>query len=478
MLPLSLIYGRLASAQGGGATDLANPPERKSPDGELSTTLTVVYSDNNIGGKSVHLRNYEGMLTGPTLRVRPGQTLNVLLRNNLPPEPPNGARHPAADASQNPPHGFNTTNLHTHGLHVSPVGNSDNVFLELGPGQEFPLEIKIPRNHHPGTFWYHAHKHGSVALQLASGMAGALIVEGGLDDVPAIKCARDRVMVLQQIAYDDQGQVEKSYYDQPGRPAKTTINGRVVPEIQMRPGEVQRWRMIHAGIQRELNLTLDGHQLNEIACDGIALGTITPRPAILLCPGYRSDVLVQAQRKGQYTLKAVPVAREIALFEEVRAVEALATVVVDGDPVNMKLPTEDDLKDLAPFRPIDQVQGPTQEVTFNIANGVYQVNGHEFDPNDPNLIRTLKLGAAQEWHVAAQTNVHPFHIHVNPFEVIKRDGSGKIIDRVWRDTFVVTKTSDFYFRTRYDKYIGRSVLHCHNLFHEDRGMMQIIEIMP
>ncbi|MBV8382334.1 MAG: multicopper oxidase domain-containing protein [Planctomycetaceae bacterium] len=217
--------------------------------------------------------------------------MNVLLRNNLPPEPPNGARHPAADASQNPPHGFNTTNLHTHGLHVSPVGNSDNVFLELGPGQEFPLEIKIPRNHHPGTFWYHAHKHGSVALQLASGMAGALIVEGGLDDVPAIKCARDRVMVLQQIAYDDQGQVEKSYYDQPGRPAKTTINGRVVPEIQMRPGEVQRWRMIHAGIQRELNLTLDGHQLNEIACDGIALGTITPRPAILLCPGYRSDVL-------------------------------------------------------------------------------------------------------------------------------------------------------------------------------------------
>src|SRR5262249_14394055 len=120
------------------------------------------------------------------------------LVNALPPNPPSGGH------ANNTLHEYNTTNLHTHGLHVSPAGNSDNVLLDVMPGTTQDFEIRIPANHPAGTFWYHAHRHGSVAAQVASGMSGAIIIEGGMDAVPEIAAAggsHDRVMLLQQIPY-------------------------------------------------------------------------------------------------------------------------------------------------------------------------------------------------------------------------------------------------------------------------------------
>ena len=82
---------------------------------------------------------YNGISPGPTLRARPGDVINVTLRNELD-EP---------------------TNLHTHGLHVSPEGTSDNVFIMIEPGQEFSYRYEIPSDHPSGTFWYHPHHHGN-----------------------------------------------------------------------------------------------------------------------------------------------------------------------------------------------------------------------------------------------------------------------------------------------------------------------------
>src|SRR5262249_37783533 len=121
----------------------------------------------------VRVRTYGGSMTVPEIRVVPGDLLKVTLNNDIPKtefdRPP----------IMNRPNGFNITNLHTHGLHVSPEGKSDNVFLEVGPEESKELCYDIPTTHMPGTFWFHAHRHGSTALQLSSGMAGALIVEPG-----------------------------------------------------------------------------------------------------------------------------------------------------------------------------------------------------------------------------------------------------------------------------------------------------------
>src|SRR5262249_55903219 len=129
------------------------------------------------GPDDVEMITYNGRLVGPTIRVQRGTTVKINLKNELPAD---DAPPVTVDPDQeDQPHDLHTTNLHTHGLHVSPRGDSDNVFREIPPGASFQYSFTIPADHPAGTFWYHPHKHGSVAYQLANGLAGALIVEGG-----------------------------------------------------------------------------------------------------------------------------------------------------------------------------------------------------------------------------------------------------------------------------------------------------------
>jgi FtsP/CotA-like multicopper oxidase with cupredoxin domain len=504
-----------------GGAKFANPEVIRAQDGVLRTTLKIAYAEHTIADCPVSLRNYNGRLVGPTLRVKPGDTLVVALDNSLPPN-----AGPMPD-DPNVPHGFNTTNLHTHGLHVSPVGNSDNVLLSVAPGERWVTEIKIPADHPPGTFWYHAHVHGSTALQVSSGMAGALIIEGGLDDVPAIAEAADKVFVFQQIAYNEKGVIE-SYDDfGPGgwqdSHRQTLINGQLVPTITMRPGEVQRWRFIHAGIRETIQpvlkttarspeqATVGGYtatalarlrraaMLDEIAVDGLALGRIDSWDAVELQPGYRSDVMVRAPRVDAPTLMVLTdgmLAPSESLLGAREPERVLARVVVEGEPVDMALPTDAEVAELAPHAPITDAEltGQPQTVVFNIDQRVcppgqscrpcaedepgcktrFMINARPFSLDN---VRELKLGTASEWTLSSLVASHPFHIHVNPFQVTRvgPDGNDQI---VWRDTLFVRQGADpVKVRSRYSRYIGKFVIHCHILDHEDQGMMQVVEIV-
>jgi FtsP/CotA-like multicopper oxidase with cupredoxin domain len=511
-----------------GGAAFRNPPVIRSENGVLRATLNLDYAENTIAGCPVRLRNYNGALVGPTFRVKPGDTLVVTIENDLPPEP-----GPMPD-DPNIPHNFNTTNLHTHGLHVSPAGNSDNVLLAVKPGQTWITEIKIPADHPPGTFWYHAHVHGSTALQVSSGMAGALIIEGGLDDVPAIAAAADRAFVFQQIAYDEAGVIE-SYepldfgkWDAMHR--HTTVNGQVVPTIRVRPGAVERWRFIHAGIQETIQpmlrdtgdapgdrpLSAYTHDviakmpgaapLHEVAVDGLALGRIDSWTGdeavygITLQPGYRSDVLVKAPTFDQPRLLLLTDS-QAAKSERLRDGqsdnnEILALVVVAGAADDMPLPPEAAVAELAPHAPITDAEltGKPQKVEFNVAQRVcppgrecrtcekgepgckdrFMINDRQFSLDN---VRQLKLNTASEWTLSSLKFCHPFHIHVNPFQVTRvgPDGADQI---VWRDVlFVHEKADPVKIRSRYTRYIGKFVIHCHILDHEDQGMMQVVEIV-
>lgn len=184
-----------------------NPPEERAVKGVLQTTLNVQYTDpktTSIGGCDVTLRSYNSQLVGPTLRLGPSDVLDLELNNQLPSESPDEVAAQIKQEAGNAfidtrPHSLNTTNLHTHGLHVSPVGNSDNVLLAIPPQTRFPYEIKVPPSHPPGTYWYHAHAHGSTAVQVGSGMAGALIIEDDEAKIPpALRAANlhEKVMVI------------------------------------------------------------------------------------------------------------------------------------------------------------------------------------------------------------------------------------------------------------------------------------------
>jgi len=136
--------------------------------------------DDPYGGEDpVELRSYGGCPSGPTVELLPGNAVHFDLINDLPVDDPTCSPHPPAGLKLPPGVGcFNSTNLHTHGLHVSPAGNGDNVLLDIVPHTDFPYEINLPSDHPAGTFWYHSHRHGATATQVASGATGVLIVRG------------------------------------------------------------------------------------------------------------------------------------------------------------------------------------------------------------------------------------------------------------------------------------------------------------
>src|SRR5919106_656764 len=108
-----------------------------SKDGFLQTTITAAYKIGNVDNQSITSMVYNGSLGGPTLHVYPGDRIELKLINNL-----------------NEP-----TNIHYHGLHVSPSNNSDNVFLEVSPGETQQYIVDIPIDQPTGAYWYHSHMH-------------------------------------------------------------------------------------------------------------------------------------------------------------------------------------------------------------------------------------------------------------------------------------------------------------------------------
>jgi FtsP/CotA-like multicopper oxidase with cupredoxin domain len=176
----------------------ARPPGGCDPKGSVTRSGNIVSVDvsyvranftintpdptNKSNGEDpVTLRSYGGCKSGPVIEILPGNTLRLTLRNELPADDPSCLANPPAGLDLNAAPGvgcFNTINLHTHGLHVSPAGNSDNVLLNIAPQTIFPYEINLPEDHPAGTFWYHAHRHGSTAVQVASGASGLLIIRG------------------------------------------------------------------------------------------------------------------------------------------------------------------------------------------------------------------------------------------------------------------------------------------------------------
>jgi FtsP/CotA-like multicopper oxidase with cupredoxin domain len=159
---------------------LQAPPELRSSNGSL--TFNVTAQANPATGNPQFL--YNGSNVPPTLRLLPGDTLNVTLTNALP-TPPTGAGY------------TNNTNLHYHGLHVSPQApGDDSIDMIAAPGQTLVYRINIPTTHPTGLYWYHSHVHGEAERQTLAGMSGALIIDGIVTTAPQVANLPERVLIV------------------------------------------------------------------------------------------------------------------------------------------------------------------------------------------------------------------------------------------------------------------------------------------
>ncbi len=273
----------------------------------------------------------------------------------------------------------------------------------------------------------------------------------------------------------------------PPKTSRTLINGQLVPVITMRPGEIQRWRMIHAGLNTSIHVHLEDHTLTAIALDGIPLKKMHTLTRAELEPAYRIDVLVKASlTPGTYCLYNEVGNAQTAFRGATVQAHMLAKVVVEGEKGDMPMPNPAKMtawvtdlidKKHPQLKDIDEktITGK-RTVTFR-HEGLWKffVDGKTFNEN--RIDQTIQLGAVEEWTLTSELDSHPFHIHVNPFQVQASFPDGTV-EWVWRDTILLQNKQSIKIRARFLDFSGKTVLHCHNLDHEDQGMMQVIQIMP
>jgi FtsP/CotA-like multicopper oxidase with cupredoxin domain len=442
---------RLTSAQSAqGAVDtLTEPVVRRSNGGLLDTVLSCAISPVTVGGKAATVSVYEGSYPGPTLHIKPGDLLRVNVVNNLPDD----------------------TNLHVHGFHVSPSGHSDDVLLTIVPGENFQYEYQLPSDHPAGYYWYHPHKDGDSDVQVLGGMAGAIVIEGDIDELPGIKGLPERLMILTATQLDPSGRLAAAS-DRNQNMFMRLVNGQLNPTMTIRPGETQRWRIGNLSADTFFRLSLEGHKLNLIATDGNTLDQVVPVDEVVLAPAERIELLLQGAAAGTYKLVSGVFDQNLIPGNGVTPVVTMATLVSQGEPVAAKpLPTA-----LMPFVDLTNVPIDRQRtVTFQVRpNRTFEVDSKTFDAN--RLDQLMDLGATEEWVVRNASAVwHPFHIHINPFQVMSINGQ-KVRAHGYRDTFSVPPQGELVVRSRFLDFTGDYVFHCHILSHEDQGMMQLIAV--
>ncbi|UQA91106.1 multicopper oxidase family protein [Streptomyces halobius] len=532
------LLGGAEAAFGGGSSEeegepLRDLPEVRSKGGLLDYRLTMTASTVSLGhGRKAHVHTYNDSLPGPVLRIRPGDRMRLLVRNRMLPMgvplnalPPLCATRPGpAEAvglargvgSENhstltclPQTAMNVvagktivqldsiTNLHTHGLQVSPEEPADNVFLVIPPLGSHQFAFHIRRHQPAGLYWYHPHFHGATAHQGFQGLAGPIVVEGDIDEVPELADAAERILVLQELWLDEHGEVPNAVPLPSGGPVPFTsvpavptewlftVNGQLTPEVRMRPGEVQRWRVLNAAPHRLMWLHVDQHTLHQVGQDGVPFAHARPKPAIMLAPANRAEFAVRAGEPGRYPIyiKAYDQGRPGGA----RPTRLLATLVVDGPPAHGRLPTKLVRPPRMPHQPVVRRRKLVfkGDISGRYGLGVrFFIDGREFDQG--RVDQHVEAGTVEEWRIVNEDVFqHPFHIHVNPFQVTDvrgvphGDPSFDADPTVWWDTFRIPPLGEFTMRTYFHHDLpGLSVYHCHMLNHEDAGMMGTVLISP
>jgi suppressor of ftsI len=430
-------------------------PEVRARNGVAELTLTAA---SDPGGRDVWL--FEGRAVQPTIRLSPGDVLKIHYVNALPAVP----REPCAL-----PPCMNMTNLHFHGLTVSPKRPQDDVLdLTAMPGRSLDYEVTIPLDHSPGLNWYHTHPHGESHRQVRDGLSGALIIEGIERYAPQVRDLRERVLVIRE------------------RPDETpagpvfTVNGIVRPQVAIGPGEAQLWRIVNASADAYVDLELDDGAFDILARDGIPLGMHDPQKPmrrvdhLLLPPAGRLEAIVRGRPDGG---RSVLRTRHVDTGPDgdKTAAMILADVgpVPDG-PAAPRVPLVDARPATYHVVNLETVKtaGPHFVMVFSEDKKGFYINGQKYTPDAAPMVRA-RVGAYQHWRVVNATReLHPMHIHQVHFLAFLENGR-PLPDEEWLDTVnvpaggsvdVVMDFTDPVIR-------GMSVFHCHLLNHEDKGMM-------
>jgi suppressor of ftsI len=457
---------------------LSNPPEARSP-----FVLTAI-NDSQTGKAAFE---FNGREDPPVIRAVPGEDIQLTYVNSM-----------STDAHERCIDGpcMNMTNLHFHGLHVSPNAPQDDVISMMAiPGHSLHYVVNIPFDQPPGLYWYHTHPHGESYQQDLDGMSGAIVIDGMERYVPELQHMRERILVLrdQVVGKDDPASSElmrtvelsnKSCSASTDPPQRLfTVNGAVRPPIAIASGERQFWRIVNASPDLYADLQIDGEQLEIVALDGMPLAFHDPsHPAryvshLLVPPAGRVEAIITgSRREARASLRSLCFATGRDGDPNPAMVLADLVNAAEPDPQPQTSPADARLPIYKPLSPalIAHVEdsSPDFVVSFTEDKKGFYINGRKYSPSDPPMT-TVTVGAFHHWRVTNDTNeVHPFHIHQVHFLIYAENGV-RLKQPEWLDTVNVPVEGNVDLMMDFTDPIirGVSLFHCHLLSHEDKGMM-------
>ncbi|RAK61295.1 multicopper oxidase family protein [Phenylobacterium hankyongense] len=433
---------------------LTTPLEYRSQNGELNVTLEARETPVRLGKDLIHGATYNGVYGGPVLRLNPGDVLHLRLINHLP----------------------QATNMHFHGLAVSPQGHGDNAMHMVGPGETWDYVIPIPKDHPPGVYWFHTHAHSFAERQLMGGLSGTLVIEGFQDEVPATKPLKERLFALKEFSPNPKGDLNR--VPKPFNRDIKTINGQLMPRVDIQPGETQLWRFSDQTANTYFRLRLEGHDFTVVGRDSQPVVQPERVQELMIGPSQRADVLVTAGPAGPY--KLISETTSTGPVGDIFPAQNMALMVSARDPARPPP---------APLGPIEVSQTATKPIpgdridaqrtiifSEDPVTGLFFINHATFDHTRVDL--KVPLGSIEEWTVRnASEELHTFHIHQVKFQVISLNGKPVPFDGLV-DTVNVPIHGELKIRLAFTdpKIVGRFMYHCHILEHEDKGMMAQIEV--
>ena len=404
-----------------------------------------------VPGKPTTAWAYNGSVPGPTIELHEGDSVTIHFHNKL---------------SQ-------TTTVHWHGLHI-PAAVDGSPLNPIKPGASQDYVFKIPLGT-AGTYWYHPHPDMTTTEQVARGLYGALVVRPAKDPFEGI---RERLLILADNKFKTDGSVDfPDHMSEAGqRDAENgregnvlLVNGQVMPSLSIRPGELQRLRIINASAARVYRLAIPGQKLIEVGSDGGLLAAPREVDDYMLANSERVELLVRGGPSGsRAVVQTLPYDRydphtRPTDWNQPRNLFELQS---SGDAMAPAMTPPTHLRDIAA---IDTSKVAARRVLV-FSQGL--INGKAMDMRRVDV--TAKLNTTEIWQIEnVVTMDHPFHLHGFRFQVLDRDGVPEPY-LSWKDSVNVPKHSKVRIAVRFEDFAGKWMFHCHILDHEDMGMMGIL----
>jgi FtsP/CotA-like multicopper oxidase with cupredoxin domain len=422
----------------------------------FSGIMEIAPADLVINGETITTRVYRQQdgcdsIPGPTMKMVPGKKYVLRFNNLLPYEVPSTEHN----VFKNP----NVSNLHTHGLHISGETPGDDVTRNFPGGYGGDFVYDIHSDHMGGTFWYHAHHHGSTYLQVSGGAFGLIVVEDAADGIPAkVASMTERQLVIAYLDPDVAGTGGDTLITGTLSPT-WTVNGHVNGNLVMPPNTWQHFRILLADRDAKPKAVSIGPtcEVALLARDGVWRTTaplVLGDGSITITGASRADLAVRCQADSSISVAGGQVASITLQGSE----DTGPSPYADGLAGTWQALRPDYLRDLRGMNNVNME-------TVNM--GARTINGSKFDMEVPTF--AMDASGVQEWALKGARN-HPFHLHI--YHVQINGDCADYEDGEYYDVVANNCAIRFDLNAKTSSvYEGRTIMHCHILEHEDQGAM-------